>query len=128
MRQILKEALTVCLYIDEIQYQLEISPYSVHDKKIRLVRKVVEKFLTLMKKSGYDQVKDRWNKTYYERILDHLDCNRHEDSVAIYLTYIQMQFHDFCRHYLPKRMGYGNYRRDTKHVSYYKSTLRRLMD
>lgn len=127
MREIIKQALTIALFINEIEDDIAYNKHNIPDAKIRLVKKIVEKFLSIMKETGYDKVTDQYNQTYYERIMNHLDRKKDGESTAIYLTYIQMQFHDFCRHYLPERMGYDDYRRNVKKVSYYKSTLEMLM-
>lgn len=126
MRQILKEALTVCLFIDEMQDKYERD--EIPNSKLSIVRRVVRNLLRRMKQSGYDKQKDRWGETFYKRIEDHLDSKPEEyRSTSVYLTYIQMQIHSFLRHYLPNKMAYGNYRRNTKYVSYYKPTLEVLI-
>ena len=127
MRQILKEALTVCFFIDEMQSQYRSN--EIPNSKLSAVKRVVRNLLRRMKQTGFDKISDDWGETFHKRIQDHLEYEPDEyRSTAVYLTYIQMQIHDFLRHYLPKKMGHGNYRRNTKFVSYYKPTLEVLMN
>jgi len=124
VRQILKEALTVCIFIDEIQESILYDKHDIPDIKLRLAKKVVKNFLKRLKESEYFTLKDSHGETYYKRIQDHLESNHHiHDSTAVYLTYIQMQIHDFARHFLPNTIGHGGYRRNPEKVSYYKPIL-----
>lgn len=128
MRQILKEALTVCIFIDEIQGNILYNKHDIPQAKLRLTKKVVRNFLNRLKRSEYFTLRDSHGDTYYKRIEDHLESNHHIDnSTAVYLTYIQMQIHDFVRYFLPKTIGYGNYRRNPEKVSYYKQILEVLL-
>lgn len=123
MRKILKEALTVCIFIDEIENSIEYNKYHIPEAKIRFCKKIIRNFLRRLKQSEFYKLKDSYGETYYKRIQDHLESKRRTDNTAVYLTYIQMQIHSFVRHFLPETMGHGGYRRNPEHVSYYKPTL-----
>ena len=129
MRQIVKEAVTTALFIDEIENDIEYNKYDIPNAKLQLTRRVVNGLLRRMKQSGYDTMLDSWgDDTYYNRIQEHLDIplKKHDNNTATYLTYVQMQIHDFLRG-LKFNVGTGNYRRNIRKVSYYKATLESLM-
>ena len=131
MRTIVKQAVTTALFLDDIEDSIEYNKYNIPHAKLQLARKVVNGLLRRMKQSGYDKMLDSWgDDTYYNRIQEHLDIplKNHDDNTAIYLTYVQMQIHDFLRGLKFNAVGNGQYRRNTDKVSYYKKTLEMLMN
>ncbi len=129
MREIVKQAVTAALFIDEIENDLSYSRYSIPHARLRLAQKVVKGLLRRMKQSKYNTMKDRWGKTYYDNIQHHLELKVNEyRSTAVYLTYVQWQIHSFLRGLKFNAVGRGGYRRNTDKVSYYKATLETLMN
>lgn len=117
-----QEAVTIHLFIDKVQGHV-FDRHGITHKEIHAVKKIVEKFLTHMKKSEYYPLCDKWAATYYNNILNHLDIK--EDDDPAYLTWIQYQFHDFIHDVFP---DYYTGQFSVKRGRFYKKVLERLLN
>lgn len=119
--QIGQEAVTIHLFIDEIQGRVFDHRVVTH-KQLHAVRKAIEKFLGHMKKTEYYFLCDKWASTYYDNIMMHLDLKGDDPA---YLTWIQYQFHGFIMDVFP---SYYTGQFKVKRGRFYKRVLERLLN
>ena len=94
LTEIEKQAITVWELIHRIERKHH---YSIPQTALRAVRKATKNFLKNARNTRYD-IKDQWNDPYLDRIERHLK-QKDNDSDAVYLTWLQFQFHDFIHEF-----------------------------
>jgi len=122
-----KQAVTVHVFIDKIENDIAYNKYDIPHAKMRLVKKVINKFLKNMKNSEYYYLSDeKWGDNFYQTIVIHTDDTSEEnDNTATYLTWIQYQFHKFIKDVYPDY--YDGIFRVKRYRRFYKQTLEKLL-
>ncbi len=122
-----KQAVTVHVFINDIQDSIEYNKHSIPHVKMRLVKKVINKFLRNMKNSDYYYLSDKkWSDNFYQTIVDHVDIKLEKDGdTSEYLTWIQYQIHSFIQYVYPDY--YDGVFRVKRYSRFYKQTLEMLL-
>jgi hypothetical protein len=121
-----RQAVTIHCFIDEVQGSAFDRYRTLTLKQVKIVKKVVNKFLRNMKKSEYYYLSsEAWGDSFYQNIVNHVDRHRKEDEKEPdYLTWIQYQFHSFIKEVFPSYYD-GLFR--VKKGRFYKKTLEMLL-
>lgn len=122
-----KQAVTLHVFIDKMQHNIEYSEFDIPHSQIKLVQKAVNKFLNNMEQTEYYFLSDKWGRTYHDYIQSHVDDLKElEDNTATYLTWIQFQIHSFIRDVFPSHLG-DSFHRVRGYRNFYKRTLETLL-
>jgi len=122
-----KMAVTLHVYIDEIQGTYMDRNHGITVRQKKLIQKLVNKFLRYMKNTEYYYACDKRHATnYWEAIESHTNRQRKSDfDKSSYLTWIQYQIHRFIQDVYPTH--YDGIFRVKGYSRFYKRTLEKLM-
>ncbi len=125
MDKICKEAITIHMYIDYVLKGEDEPPYyRVLTKRVDLVKRGTRKFLRDMKESKYgSKVRGGSGYTHHGVILHSLERDK-DESNSMYLTWLQMQLHQFIHNFCQK---YDPWDRDRKKAPFYTNILEYLI-